>query len=246
MDKQEQNELLQERANSLATILLTRRSDVYLSSPPKSSPLSMLADILKQGQKVERQFGVKVLGTMGKPTSARLLSTAKPALDALQAADLSIPVVLLLFNMPADDGQLYWVVEPAIEGDRAHLVKHQNLLPFPLTTTLVNDIVTRIDLWYDAKGSPSSVRVTDRSLSGREALDYIIDKQTEFISTHHKPPTSMRLPLLLAYDLAKLRSSDIGDLSQRVFREGVKVFEKVGLLGMKVKIENDLNDVVLK
>lgn len=80
--------------------------------------------------------------------------------------------------------------------------------------------------------------------SGREVLDQIIDEEARFYEKNDMPPRKMKLPVLMAYDLSKCGRNEIGDLSGRVFMEGIVVFEKEGFHGMKVEIVRDRNAVL--
>jgi hypothetical protein len=64
----------------------------------------------------------------------------------------------------------------------------------------------------------------------------IIDAEAEFESEHGEKASMLKLPVLQAYDLAKLRRKDLGELSEKVMRKGIKVFEEDGLLGIPVKL----------
>ena len=77
--------------------------------------------------------------------------------------------------------------------------------------------------------------------SGTEVLHQIIDQEAGFFQQHGKPPQKMKLPVLMAYDLAKCGRDELGDLSGRVFKDGITVFEKEGFHGMKVEIVRDRN-----
>ena len=44
------------------------------------------------------------------------------------------------------------------------------------------------------------------------------------------------MPVLMAYHLAKCGREDMGELSARVFKDGITVFEKEGLHGLTVEI----------
>ncbi len=77
--------------------------------------------------------------------------------------------------------------------------------------------------------------------SGREVLDQIIDQEAAFFEKQGKPPRKMKLPVLMAYDLAKCGRNELGDLSGRVFKDGTTVFEKEGFHGMSVEIIRDRN-----
>lgn len=77
--------------------------------------------------------------------------------------------------------------------------------------------------------------------SGREILDRIIDEEAAFFQQHGKPPRKIKLPVLMAYDLAKCGRDELGDLSGRVFKDGITAFEKEGFHGMDVEIVRDRN-----
>jgi len=77
--------------------------------------------------------------------------------------------------------------------------------------------------------------------SGREVLHEIIDQEATFFQQHGNSPRKMKLPVLMAYDLAKCGREDLGDLSGRVFMDGITVFEKEGFHGMNVEIIRDRN-----
>jgi len=80
--------------------------------------------------------------------------------------------------------------------------------------------------------------------SGREVLNQIIDQEAAFFQQHGKAPRKMKLPVMMAYDLAKCGRNEVGDLIGRVFMDGITVFEKEGFHGMKVEIVRDRNAVL--
>lgn len=81
--------------------------------------------------------------------------------------------------------------------------------------------------------------------SEREVLHKIIDQEAAFFQQHGKPPRKVKLPVLMAYDLAKCGREDLGELSGRVFKDGITAFEKEGFHGMAVEIIRD-RDAVLE
>ncbi len=76
----------------------------------------------------------------------------------------------------------------------------------------------------------------------------IIDAEADYVNQHGHPASVLKLPVLQAYDLAKLRRNEIGPLAERVMREGIKVFEKEGLpgLGIPVKLINDASEFIFE
>jgi hypothetical protein len=77
--------------------------------------------------------------------------------------------------------------------------------------------------------------------TGRETLDEIIDKEADFYNEHRKSPHKIKLPVLMAYDLAKCGRDELGEVAGRVFKEGIKAFEQEGFHGLKVEILYDVN-----
>ena len=75
--------------------------------------------------------------------------------------------------------------------------------------------------------------------TGRDTLNQIIDKEAEFFQEHGTAPRKMKLPVLMAYDLAKCGREELGELAGRVFKDGIDVLEKEGFHGMSVEIVRD-------
>ena len=72
--------------------------------------------------------------------------------------------------------------------------------------------------------------------TGRETLNQIIDKEAEFFQQHDQAPRKIKLPVLMAYDLAKCGREELGELAGRIFKDGIVVLEKEGFHGMAVEI----------
>jgi hypothetical protein len=77
-------------------------------------------------------------------------------------------------------------------------------------------------------------------MNGTEALNQIV----EAIKTFHrqessKKPTCILMPWNFAYDVAKLGRSELGELADKIWKNGIGVLESEGLFGFKVKIDWD-------
>lgn len=57
--------------------------------------------------------------------------------------------------------------------------------------------------------------------TGREALDALIDAEAQWAAANGKEPKKMKLPVLMAYDLAKCGRDDMGEISAQVFKDGI-------------------------
>lgn len=87
------------------------------------------------------------------------------------------------------------------------------------------------------------------SLFDREPMELwhdIIDAEAEYRAEHGHPPTVLKLPIIQAYDLAKLRRNELGELAERVFQNGIKVFEQEGLLNTPVELVPSGDDFVFE
>ncbi len=71
---------------------------------------------------------------------------------------------------------------------------------------------------------------------GRDTLNQIIDKEAEFFEQHGEAPRKIKLPVLMAYALAKCGREELGELAGRIFKDGIAVLEKEGFHGMSVEI----------
>lgn len=74
----------------------------------------------------------------------------------------------------------------------------------------------------------------------------IIDAEAEYQNQHGHPPHVLKLPVVQAYDLAKLRPNEFGQLAECVMREGIKAFEEQGLLGIPVQLIQGAGEFVFE
>jgi len=73
-------------------------------------------------------------------------------------------------------------------------------------------------------------------MTGPEMRDCIIDAQEAFLEQHGRLPSTLDLPVRMAWDLAKCNRSELGTMSDRFLRDGITVLEREGFRGMKVNI----------
>ena len=62
--------------------------------------------------------------------------------------------------------------------------------------------------------------------TGRDALNQIIDKEAEILEEHGAAPRKMKLPVLMAYDLAKCRAGRARGTSRQNFLRTVSTFSR--------------------
>jgi hypothetical protein len=138
-------------------------------------------------------------------------------------------------------GKLGYIADPP--GRNRVVFRHPGTrLPIIMRGMRRNEALTPVDL-LDAQNGLANGGIVPKgefdSLFEAAPIDLwnaIIDAEAEYESEHGQLPRVLKLPVLQAYDLAKLRRDVLGDLSRRVMQEGIRVFEKEGLLGVPVEL----------
>jgi hypothetical protein len=131
--------------------------------------------------------------------------------------------------------KLVGLSEPAVQAALEFYKEHSAKIPFHIRGRSFGGI--EVEEAYLVKGPTGEYTMP----TGREVLNQIIDQEASFFQQHGKPPRKLKLPVLMAYDLAKCGRNELGDLSGRVFKDGITVFEKEGFHGMTVQIVRDRN-----
>jgi hypothetical protein len=228
------------RSRALARMYLTRRGDLVVTEPEADVGLDYVVHIVKGGDgEGVRQFGLALGGAVEPVTEGTLNTMLKPLVQRLaRAGPFPYPVCLFYFTME-DNGAYYaWIAEPLVAEDGTPQLQVQaTATAARLVAESVDAIVARVDRWYDAFTATVVTRPREANRNdGLRVLHGIIDAQAEYVTKHGKPPRLLKLPLPLAYDLAKLGRDHLGELSGEVIRDGVGAFEEHPLLGMKVKL----------
>jgi hypothetical protein len=127
--------------------------------------------------------------------------------------------------------------EPPVPAVLSFYETHPPTIPYHLHERLLGGV--KVEEIYLVKG-PTDGGYTAMP-SGREVLHQIIDAEANFFQQHNQMPRKMKLPVLMAYDLAKCGRDELGDLSGKVFKDGIAAFEKEGFHGMTVEIVRSSN-----
>ena len=140
-----------ERTRALAMVLLTRRDDLIVANAPPGVGLQFLVSISRdEGGPSVRQFGVFLRGTKSAVTAAHLDRVLRPTMQSfLRIGPFPYPVCLFHFTMDDDRGYYSWVAEPALTDDGPRLLVHDGPHCRPLDTPALDEIVEKVDRWYD-------------------------------------------------------------------------------------------------
>lgn len=141
---------VEERAEHLAMMHLTRRDDLRVTRQPDASGMDLLVTILNEGLFSGRQFGVVLKARMGGHKPPRLDARAI-AREQVHFKDVPFPVCMFFFSLDTDLGYYRWIVEPSVDSGAATLDLPGQMLLGALTPASLETIVNRVNAWYDAR-----------------------------------------------------------------------------------------------
>jgi hypothetical protein len=78
----------------------------------------------------------------------------------LRVGPFPYPVCLFYFTMDDDQGYYSWVAEPAVEAGQPRLLMHAAPHCRKLDAAALDDIVQKVDHWYDAFFSRIAVKAS--------------------------------------------------------------------------------------
>jgi len=112
--KQDLEDFINERAERLAIVYLTRRQDLMIERMTADYGLDFLVTILRDKMSTGRIFGVQVKGRdkafQDRQQAEKLHSNEK---TRLYLQDVPFPVCLFLFTMEDDKGYYQWLKFPS-------------------------------------------------------------------------------------------------------------------------------------
>ena len=151
-----------ERARALAMVHLTRRDDLVVMNANHGIGLEFLVYINKEKREPSvRQFGVFLRGTKSPVTEAHLDRLLRPTMQSvLRNGEFPYPACLLYFSMDDDQGYYTWVAEPALTEHGLRLLMHEAPHSQKLDPTALDEIVEKVDDWYDAFCSQIAVHAS--------------------------------------------------------------------------------------
>jgi hypothetical protein len=232
---------IEERTRALAIVHLTGRDDLRLEESRVPSRWGHVVHILKADQASDRRFGLILQGQVDRLTREEGNELLRPILQGLAPAqEFPYPVCLFLFVMQTNEAFFTWVAEPCVRAGRPLLEVRTEPDCQPLDGPALDGIVERVDEWYDAFFASVARQANGHpSGNGLQVLHQIIDTEADYFAHHGSPPQLLKLPVRLAFDLAKLGPEHLGDLAGKILHRGIQVLEEEGLLGMKVQIVRD-------
>ena len=154
MVSQEVLDIMEQRAESLAVMYLTRRDDLIVSKQKKDKDyiLDFLVTITKASVNSGRLLGVEVKTTALTIKSIEHDDIVEIKLKNSQIdffAELPFPVCLFLFTPENDYGYYQWILQPVVTQHNSKLHFERSNKFKKLTDEEINKIIDIVNIWYD-------------------------------------------------------------------------------------------------
>lgn len=139
---------LEHRAEALAVVYLTRRTDIVVQKQQHGEQgYDLLVELRKDHRPTQRYFGVELKSRVDRAIET---SNASYTVDATWEA-ITIPLCLFSFVMKTEQAFYGWLLDPVIDqAGHPKLHRHSTVELMELTPKAVDDIVMRVARWYDA------------------------------------------------------------------------------------------------
>jgi hypothetical protein len=141
---------VEERAEHLAMMHLTRRDDLRVARRRDQHGMDLLVTIVRDGIFSGRQFGVVLKARMGGQKAPRIDSRTI-AQERERFGDVPFPVCMFFFSLDTDQGYYRWIVEPCLDEGAPALEMPGQMLLSELSPSSLGTLVERVNTWYDAR-----------------------------------------------------------------------------------------------
>ena len=144
--------LIGERVRALATMYLTRRSDLHVREVGEDLGYDLIVQIVRGNKSGLRQFGVELRGTRSPVSKDHADNVLRPTLKHLKEYyPFPFPVCVFFFTMDDNQGWYFWAAEPVVSaGGKPTLPLAKAPDCHPLDDAALEEIVQRVDRWFDA------------------------------------------------------------------------------------------------
>lgn len=150
-----ENWYLEERAEQLAIVYLSRRDDLVINRQKGADyGLDLLVSLTSNREYTGRMFGVVVQALKSYQDSGRITTfPAEIRFDPRESRihnDLPFPLCLFVFVMESDAGYYRWIKRPAYGLDgRPQLLLEQTGSLKKLDDKAIDRIISEVSVWYE-------------------------------------------------------------------------------------------------
>lgn len=164
MSKLDNNELLDKRLHALAIIQLTRRPDLTVHDQEFDFGCDLVVSVHHDREPRRaglRLFAVQIKGGWKKvPAPKANLALRATIRELQQAGPWPFPFVVFYYSMEGDQGWYTWATEPVISSrGECSLQVQEKPACQPLDDRALDQIVERVDGWYDAFFARSALAI---------------------------------------------------------------------------------------
>jgi hypothetical protein len=146
-----EREFLGERIRALATILLTRRSDLLVVETKNGTGLDLHVYVDREDKPMRLMFGVLLRGVPSPVTIDHANNILVTTVGQFQRMGKFIyPVCLFFFTMREEQAFFSWLAEPTVNGGVPKLVHHEKANCVELTNERLDQVIDAIVSWYDS------------------------------------------------------------------------------------------------
>jgi hypothetical protein len=140
-----------DQVRALATIALTRRSDLTIVDTKRDTGIDFHVFIEREDNPMRLVFGILLRGVAAPVTADTANKVLGPTLGQFRGMrKFTYPVCLFVFTLREEQGFFCWLAEPVLNGGAPKLVHHETASCVPLTNELLGQVVEQIVAWYDA------------------------------------------------------------------------------------------------
>ncbi len=148
--KQDLKLFIDERAQQLAIVYLTRSQNVAVEKMKADYGLDVLVTVLRDQLPTGRVFGVQIKGRdrafKDVQQEASLTLSQK---ESYAVQDLPFPVCILIFSMENDKGYYRWLKYPGESSKRFRSLEQNQWRS--LDESPIEQIIEDVNAWYDEK-----------------------------------------------------------------------------------------------
>src|SRR5262245_54659117 len=146
-----QKRFMVDHLQALATVILTRRSDLSIAETRRDTGLDFHVTIERAEKPMRLVFGVLLRGVPAPTTAEGANKALGPTMAQFRGMrKFTYPVCLFFFTTRDERAFFSWLAEPVVGKAGPKLVHHSNARCVPLTDELLDEAVERIVAWYDA------------------------------------------------------------------------------------------------
>src|SRR5712671_3805148 len=134
MTNEAKDQFIAEQVRALATVILTRRSDLTIVDTRQNTGLDLHVYLNREDKPMRLTLGILLRGVPSPVTAEAANKLLGPTMGQFQGMrKFTYPVCLFLFTMRDEQAFFSWLAEPVVKDNKPRLVHHEKAHCVPLT-----------------------------------------------------------------------------------------------------------------